>query len=303
MNNLPFVSVIVPVYNGEKIIEGCIESLLDQDYPRDKYELIVVDNNSRDKTAQIIRRYPVRYIVEDKIRTSYAARNEGIRYAKGEILAFIDADCIAFKNWIRVGAGAFKKDNTGCVAGIIKGTKPKNYVEEYLIKENTLSQDVTLNHNFLPYPQTANTFYRKIVFENIGYFEKKWVSGGDGDLAWRMQLNTNYKIKFIPDAVVLHKHRSTIKSMFKQRVKWGIGETLLYKKYRRSRPKRKFRETMKDLYVLIHMIGKIIRLELSFCEKEEKKHRMRKKFLDLIAFMGQKIGMLIGSIKNRIYYV
>jgi len=53
----PFVSVIVPVYNGEKTIAECVKSLLSQDYPKDRYEIIIVDNNSKDQTAEIIKKY------------------------------------------------------------------------------------------------------------------------------------------------------------------------------------------------------------------------------------------------------
>ena len=64
MDNAPSVSVIVPVYNGEKTIEKCILSLMDQDYPRDRYEIIVVDHGSTDGTAKIVKQFPVKYLSE-----------------------------------------------------------------------------------------------------------------------------------------------------------------------------------------------------------------------------------------------
>ena len=75
--DFPFASIIVPVFNGEKSISKCIESLLSQDYPTDRYEIIVVDNNSNDRTGKIIQEYPIRYIFEDRSQNYYSARNTG----------------------------------------------------------------------------------------------------------------------------------------------------------------------------------------------------------------------------------
>jgi glycosyltransferase involved in cell wall biosynthesis len=81
----PFISVVVPVYNGDRIIGNCVESLLNQSYPKDNYEIIVVDNGSTDNTRAIIKKYPVKMLIEDSIKSSYAARNKGIKHAKGEV--------------------------------------------------------------------------------------------------------------------------------------------------------------------------------------------------------------------------
>ena len=133
-----FISVIIPVYNGERTIGACVESLLAQDYPKDKYEVIIVDNNSKDKTAGIIKEYSVQYLFEGRIQSSYAARNAAIKAAKGEILAFTDADCAADKEWLKNGIAEFIDNKIGCVAGGIKGCEPVNYIEEYLIKREIL---------------------------------------------------------------------------------------------------------------------------------------------------------------------
>ena len=92
---------MVPVYNGESMIGKCIESLWNQDYPKDRYEIIIVDNDSKDGTAEVIKRYPAKYVLEDKIHTSYGARNTGARHAKGELRAFCDADETAEKQWLK----------------------------------------------------------------------------------------------------------------------------------------------------------------------------------------------------------
>ena len=103
----PLVSVIVPVYNRGEAIGKCIKSLLAQEYPKKKLEIIIVDNNSNDKTKDTIKKYPVKYLLE-KEKGSYAARNKGIEHAKGEIIAFTDSDCIADKQWVSCLAEGFE---------------------------------------------------------------------------------------------------------------------------------------------------------------------------------------------------
>ena len=95
------VSVIVPVYNGERTIRDCIESLLHLNYPSDRYEIIIVDNDSTDATATLVQKYPVKYVLENSCRARATARNAGARIATGDLLAFIDADCVADPLWLK----------------------------------------------------------------------------------------------------------------------------------------------------------------------------------------------------------
>ena len=99
----PFVSVIVPVLNSEKTIERCITSLLDQDYPMDKYEIIFVDNGSTDHTLKILNNFNKNIkILKEPIESSYRARNKGIMNTKGDIIAFTDSDCVADYNEMEI---------------------------------------------------------------------------------------------------------------------------------------------------------------------------------------------------------
>jgi glycosyltransferase involved in cell wall biosynthesis len=97
----PLASIIASVFNGEKSISKCIESPLSQDYPTDRYEIIVVDNNSTDRTAKIIQGYPTRYVFEDRSQNSYSARNTGVKCSKGDALAFFDTDQVGPRSWLK----------------------------------------------------------------------------------------------------------------------------------------------------------------------------------------------------------
>src|SRR6476646_11757769 len=91
---LPKVSVVVPVYNGEETIKTCVESLVGLDYPRDRFEVLIVDNKSTDGTRRVVEKYPVTLLQEAAVQSSYAARNLGVARSSGEIIAFTDADCV-----------------------------------------------------------------------------------------------------------------------------------------------------------------------------------------------------------------
>ena len=113
-----FISVIVPVYNEEDNIGFLIKRLLSLNYPKNRYEIIIVDNNSKDNTPEIIKKYKVIYLNEKK-QSSYAARNKGIKKAKGNILAFVDGDCIPDKEWLKNTTKHFIEEKVDIIAGNI----------------------------------------------------------------------------------------------------------------------------------------------------------------------------------------
>jgi glycosyltransferase involved in cell wall biosynthesis len=94
------ISVVVPFYNAEKYIGACIEALLLQDYPRDQYEVIMVENNSTDRSTETVRQHPEIHLLSERRQGAYAARNRGITSATGTIIAFTDPDCVPSRRWL-----------------------------------------------------------------------------------------------------------------------------------------------------------------------------------------------------------
>lgn len=221
--NLPFVSVIVPVYNGEKIISSCIEALLIQKYPQDRFETIIVDNNSTDDTKKVINQYPVKYLLQDEYQSSYASRNSGIKEAKGDLLAFTDADCIPERNWLPELVRAMEDQSLGGAGGMIKAYRPVTLIEQYAASA-VLDQEKTLRHPIHPFIQTANAVYRREVFVRIGNFDNTLVSWGDVDMSWRVQKETDWKLAYVPEAVVEHRHRTTVPGLYRQARRYGFGQ-------------------------------------------------------------------------------
>ena len=120
----------------------------------------------------------------------------------------------------------------GCVAGAIRGVEPgTTWVERHQLAIQALSQQGTLQHPFLPYAQTANAFYRRAVWSDLGGFAERWVSGGDADLAWRMQQETPFVLVSAPTAVVRHRHRRSVSGLCRQAYRHGVGHAALRQRY------------------------------------------------------------------------
>ena len=218
-------SVVVPVHNNAADLKNCIESLKALDYPPEHYEIIVVDNNSTDNTAAIATSLGVTCIGEKQFQSSYAARNAGIKAATGEFIAFTDSDCIADKGWLKAIEGASGDQSAGCLAGEILSVTPTTMVERFSEKIGLLRQKGPLSGwHFKPYAQTANAVYRKAVFDKIGLFDPTTRSGGDAMIAWRMLDKTSYTIRFVPEAIVYHHHRTSLPDLYAQFRRYGGGK-------------------------------------------------------------------------------
>jgi len=228
---LPFVSVVVPAHNAARTIEACVRSLLAQDYPRDRHEILVVDNRSTDDTARIVADLPVRLVSERERQSSYAARNRGAREAKGEWLAFTDADCVAQPDWLRLLLAGHDSPSIAGLAGRVLPVEPAGLLEAFAVARGQVSQDVTMANSFLPAAITANVAYRRSVWEALGGFDETMISSGDMNFAWRMQLLHGWTIRFNRDAVVRHKHRVSFRAFWKQHRVYGFGTAMLYDQF------------------------------------------------------------------------
>ncbi len=228
--SVPTVSVVVPVWNGEATIAACVESLVQLDYPAQRREILVVDNRSTDRTAEVVRSHGVRLLHEDAAQSSYAARNTGARAGCGDILAFTDADCIVERGWLRALVGALAAEDVGGVAGYIQASRRDSPVLQYQA-ERSIRADRAFRHPARPFAQTANAAYRRSAFARLNGFDASIVYGGDLDLSWRMQRDLGLRLVYEPCALVWHQHRSTARGLFKLYEKNAIANCLLAQRY------------------------------------------------------------------------
>jgi glycosyltransferase involved in cell wall biosynthesis len=113
----PEISVIVPFHNSAEYIERCVQALIAQNYPAASYEILMVDNNSADRSAEIVGRYPRVRLLQERKPGAYAARNHGVSVSRGRILTFTDSDCMPTAYWLTELMALFSDSTVGLVQG------------------------------------------------------------------------------------------------------------------------------------------------------------------------------------------
>ena len=165
------ISVIVPFHNTEPYLEKCIYSLLSQTYPHDQYETIMVDNNSTDRSAEIAGSYSRIKLISERRPGAYAARNLAIGFASGEIVAFIDADCVAAADWLEQIAAAMLPAGCAVIQGRRDFAKDSFALSALAAYEEEKANFVFSGDDRRAYYACmANLATRKSVLEAVGPF-------------------------------------------------------------------------------------------------------------------------------------
>jgi cellulose synthase/poly-beta-1,6-N-acetylglucosamine synthase-like glycosyltransferase len=230
--SLPQVSVIIPIYNGEADLTDLLHCLRQQHYPEGLVEYLLIDNQSSDRTGEILQTLnsepAFRCLCETTIQSAYAARNTGICSARGEILVFTDADCRPQPDWLLHLVQPFSDLEVGIVAGEVAALPGHSLLERYADRHATLSQVHTLSHPFLPYGQTANLAVRRQILEQVGLFRPYLTTGGDADLCWRILQQGTWQIRFAQQAIVQHRHRQSLTELRRQWQRYGRSNRYLH---------------------------------------------------------------------------
>ena len=233
----PFISVIIPIYNGEDDLSDLLKCLQSQTYPREQVEYLLINNNSSDQTGSILEQavikskwsgFPLVVLSENQIQSSYAARNLGIKTARYDLLVFTDADCRPSYQWLEEIVKPFRDVDIGIVAGEIFALTGNSILEKYAERREILSQKFLLEHPFYPYGQTANLAIRKAAFEKVGLFRPYLTTGGDADICWRIQQQTDWQLTYAPEAIIYHRHRSTLEDLRSQLKRYGRSNRYLH---------------------------------------------------------------------------
>lgn len=220
------ISVVVPFYNSEATLGACLDALGSQNIPRDSYEIIVVDDGSTDRSADIATREGVR-LVRQMNRGAPAARNSGIAAATGEWVAFTDADCIPSRGWLRaLLAAAASARKTGAVLGVagqVVGRLSSTPAARFVDISGGLDAERHLSHPTFPFAPTGNVMYRRDALEAVRGFDVRFAAYDACDLYARLQTTVGGEMVFSKSAVVMHLHRDTWAEYWRQQVNYGRG--------------------------------------------------------------------------------
>ena len=295
---ITFVSVIIPVLNGELTIRECLVSLLRMDFPPERREILVVDNGSRDRTAEIVNSFPVRYVREERRGRSHA-RNKGIETSRGDILAFTDADCVVSTGWLRELVRGFESRDVGASVGEIIAYPPHTPAERYIAMRKPLWQQRTLAYPDSPWFLTGCAAVRREVFDQLGGFDPRFARVGceDIDFSWRFFRDKDFKLSFHPKAVVFHHHRVTTSGLFRQYMSYGHGQAILCRKYPDELHWTWQKElgAYKDLFRTGLSLGRAaIRARMDIKKEKEVSYL----YLELVRKLGGRLGFTRGFLRN-----
>jgi hypothetical protein len=213
--------VIVPVLDAASELPGLTEALSRQSLSAREVEILYVDNGSRDGSAAWIKRHLPphgRLLASPTARNAYAARNIGVGQARGSVLAFTDADCRPDADWLERGVEATRFFHRVAGRIVVKRSAKPTIVED-LDATRFLRQEQYVDEAFAA---TANLFVRRSVFDTVGVFDDRLVSGGDQEFGARAQ-EAGLPIAYAPGAVVWHVARRRLVDLMSKAHRVGVG--------------------------------------------------------------------------------
>jgi cellulose synthase/poly-beta-1,6-N-acetylglucosamine synthase-like glycosyltransferase len=222
----PSVSIIVASMNNESTIEDCLKALLNQNYPAEKIEIILMDGCSKDRTVEIAKKYPIR--VYSISLNCPAAYNYAQKIASNPILGFVDSDAKVEEDWLRKLVLHLEEERVAGVSGSIGTWNNENPWARSIGYEL-----ITRYRRIGKYTgriATMNLLLKKSVIEEIGGWAEDMPSQYDTEFGYRLAAK-GYKIAYEPSAICYHFNRPTLKAFYRQQLQYGKNTLRLYFKH------------------------------------------------------------------------
>jgi GT2 family glycosyltransferase len=276
------ISVIVPVRDGLPWFEEQLRSLVAQRCSTE-WEVVIADNGSTDGTRELAERWAAvdpRITVVDagSIAGAPAARNAAVRVARGELLAFCDADDVVLAGWLAACVTAL------ATADVVAGSFDFWSLNGIPATEHTPAAVRQLG--FLPAGLGANLAVRRDAFEEVGGFDEHMVPGEDVDLCWRLQL-AGHRFALAPQAVVAKRARQEFGDVFHQAFAYGRSGAVLHRRFRGDGARRDLSGAVK---AWVWLIGSLPRLVF------------RRRRIEWARTAGTRLGRLAGSVTERVFF-
>lgn len=300
------ISVVIATYNRVDVIKDCIDSILSQDFPKDRYEIIIIDSSSDDSVKKIIDEY---YPVSNpKIQYFYqkreglaSARNLGIEKAVGDIVYFFDDDCILDKNCLNIISSSYDSKEIAGIEGGVAGYHSSTIIQKY--GDFLYHRTDTPPGGIIPGmdgPIGCNASYRKDVLTEVQGFDKQFKWMEDLEIAIKIR-KKGYYFKFIPSALVYHKHRVTLTEVLKRAYNFCyIGTKLCCDKYPELYSVKKIilRNCVRIAYKIVIYPYVIV----TVFQADDKKFHLCKPFIDILVST-YRISGLTAAVIHGIKYV
>jgi glycosyltransferase involved in cell wall biosynthesis len=277
------ISVVVPVRNGMPWLEDQLRALVDQECAGE-WEVLVVDNGSTDESPTEGRGWAdrsavVRWMDASGIRGPGAARNAGVREARGDLLAFCDADDVVRPGWLSAVASAL--EDADLAAGVFDFWSLNGR------PASTLQPAATRQLGFLPAGLGANLGVRRHAFEAVGGFAEELSIGEDIDLCWRLQLR-GFRFEVASDAVVAKREHPGFAGAFRHGTAYGLSGPALFRRHRADGARPDLRGAARSwLWLIVRAPLLLRRTDL----RDQWAHAA-----------GVRTGRLRGSIRERVFF-
>ncbi len=229
MREMPFVSVVIPIRNEEYFIARCLQSVVDQDYPHDRMEVLVVDGRSEDRTREIVAefgsRYPMIKLLDNPKLSTPAGLNIGIREAKGDVIVRVDGHCVLEADYVRQCVRCLRETGADNVGGLMK-TVGEGYVAQVIaLAINSFFGSGGSKFHYSSKEQYVDTVYLgafpRHVFDRVGYFNERLMRNQDYELNYRIRA-AGGKIFLSPAIRSSYYGRSTLRGLWQQYFQYGF---------------------------------------------------------------------------------
>lgn len=239
MKEYPYVTVGIPAYNEEETIIETLKSVINLDYPRNKLEIIVVNDGSKDKTEELVRREVSRnkgikiILINQKNAGKGAALNKALKIAKGEYFVSMDSDSYIKSNALKAILPNFDGENVAAVLPLLKIRDPGNLLEkvqwaEYMV--NLFYKRLMAILDCIQVTPGPFSVYRRLALEKVGGYDENNLTE-DMEVTLKLQ-KAHYKIKQVTTTEVYTIPPSRFKDFYKQRNRWYKGTLLNAYKYK-----------------------------------------------------------------------
>jgi glycosyltransferase involved in cell wall biosynthesis len=225
------VSVAVPCYNGAKYLGSTIESLLQQSRPAD--EVLVIDDGSTDGSAEIARRYPVQVVFHGQNHGLATARNTAVKVAQGDILAFIDVDASADRDWLAHLIQPYEDESVHGVGGQGLEINIQSLADRWRQLHATQSHGESPRQS-VDFLYGLNMSFRLYVLRQTGGFcTDLRTNAEDMDIGYRLN-DAGFRLDYRPEARVYHQRQDSIRSLRRTMYNWYFWAFLIKRKNRRN---------------------------------------------------------------------
>ena len=237
-DKLSSVSFVISAYNEEKNIGKSIASLMAVDYPKELFEVIIVNDGSKDNTAAVVKKYAdgkhIILIYNKKNKGKAACLNQGISISKGKFVACMDADSVVPKDILKKTIIPFRNKRVGAVTVPVEVKNPQNFLEKIIEIEYIIGLSIFLKvlsfFNSIHVTPGPFSLYRKSLIKKIGGFDEKSITE-DLEIAYRIQ-KSRYKIDCCMSTYVRTIVPSNFKSLYIQRKRWYSGSLMTVWKHK-----------------------------------------------------------------------